>query len=971
VNVLRVRSSVLALVAFAEITASCAASAPPRIVTRPAAPRVVERLVPWVASVVPESFGMPFRAGDEQDGSVNVFGGGMRISIRGDRVEWSHDATLTPIVGHARDGDHWLFASGDGALFRSVSFAGPLQRIGDTPPGWNRCGSGVLEECAGFDSTGLLAVRSASQQLFIGQSDGLSLARPPLDRPLVDVGFVDREFGVAITAPGELFRTVDGGAHVERIDLGGDAAFVVYPHSDSFVLATTRGLVRLERTGPITPFTGTADTFDHRIPEEAEHAIAETVVRDDPFAWPLMLSRGGVLLPDGRIATIEDETLHLRERDGDQSTFDLPNGSCTIEPFGPQLLAACENDAHQRTFHLFAVDRWADLQTLPEMGAFVAAPDGGSIVAIGPCSDDDTRPRDASLVCWYNGSTWQTRPLEPDAHLLAAHGDALLYVSSSPTRDGSLAFRLARDAAGDASETIALEGAHIESVSFAGDGELVVIAQRARELVYARGESPHGLVARPLPRGTARVGFADAMRGLAVGVHLTDTFVTQDGGANWSRLELPIDGDASSVLLEPTHDDRDDTALTQPICNAAYCAVEGRLVWGPPSLAAAANARLVAAARSAPPVPRERRIVDPADLGYHVRRIECDLRDAPRDDHSRDVPSTRIYGGDGWIDPHVTGATDSGAGRYAFVWSGNDDRGAFTARARPATLPPVDVNAASSTGIAVANSDSALLLARYVSRGLALLERCAGPYFAGQCDLVAIPAGGTPTILGTIRALVGADETVSHTRAVLPLLDGGVAVLISTAFPTVAAEDRLPSHLDLVLRLSPRGAIVARRAFAWARGRTYRMLARNAQGPGLVTITAPALRTLTFFDLDPAHPGIELATLPEGHLVPCATDTPNADATQLVSADSEFAPSLDIASGRAIILPPYNLRDTLEVSNGAVCFRGASLWSLNPADDLVLVSYLGGAPRIRASRGEWTGFVVGVPQSVPMRCEVP
>ena len=943
---------------------ACAASpAPTHTASHSSAPPTSERPATWVTTIIPPVMGPPFRAGDEQDGSVAVFGGGLRIHVRAERTEWSHDATLAPIVGHARDGEQWLFATADGALFRSATFAGPLERVGEPPADWFHCGRSNADECAGFDSTGTVAVRSSTHRLFLGTDEGLVPARAPFDRTLVDVGFVDRRFGVAIVAPGQVWRTVDGAAHGERIDLGSDVAYVVYPHGQSFVLATTRGLVRIDRDGPPAPFTGDPDVFDHQLPEEASRAIVDSLAHDDPFVWPMLLARGAVLLADGRIASVEGEQLRVRNRDGEGETIDLPGDSCALHPYGGQLIAACENNRHERTIQILRRDRWDELRALPEMGPLVVAPDGGVIVAIGPCSEDDPHTRDSTAVCWFNGSAWHTAALPAEARILAAHGDALLYADA-----GDLRFHLLREGAVDAGEAIGVPGARVVRVTFAADGSLVVLARGASGLQLHRGDSPARLTSRPLPANATRVGFVDATRGIAFGPHLTDGFTTVDGGAHWTALDLPVEGDASRVSVDRAVD-FDFESMIVPTCTPSYCSFDGEFLWSSPALAPREPVRILAATHAAPSLTAERQAVDPTQIGYANARYSCD-RVVPPADREPEPPRGRLFGADGWIDPHVTGANDAGAGRYAFAWGGIDDRGAFTAHARAVTLPPIDANAAASTGIAVANSDVALLLPRYHSRALALLERCAGPYFAGQCDLVAIPANGTPAVLGTTRSLLGASDTVSHVRSVIALADGGAAVMISTAFPTFASEDRMPARLDAVLRVSPRGAIVQRRSYAWGRARTVRMIARDAQGlPGLAVTTSPAMRTFVWYGLDPSRDGTEIATLP-GALRPCRADA--SDAVTIVAGEADYGPSLDVAHGRFMIIPPYNGRALLESAGGAMCLRGESFWSLNPADDQLLVSYLGGTPRWRARAGQLEADVAsGTTHAVRMRCEVP
>ncbi|MEI8257093.1 MAG: hypothetical protein WCJ30_15575, partial [Deltaproteobacteria bacterium] len=666
----------LCLLALA-LASACAAAPPSRPIAQPPVYSPAERPAAWTVTVLPEVGGSPFRASDEQDGNVDVFGGGMRLSVRGDHVEWSHDVTLHPIVGHARDGDHWLFATADGALFRSAGFAGPLERVGVTAAGWSQCEGTPTAECSGFDSSGVLAVRSTSGRLFLGTArDGLAPARPPLDRALVDTGFVDREFGVAVLAPGVLFRTVDGGAHVARVDLGADVPYVVYPRGESFVLATTRGLLQLDRTGAPTPFAGTADAFDHQLPDDAAHAIEESLPREDPLLWATLLAHGAIVLADERIAVLEGDTLVLRTRDGESAHADLPGTSCALQLYGTQVLAACENDHHGMTLATFAGDRGTELRAFASTARVLAAPDGGSIVVLTPCSEDDAHPRDGTAVCWFNGVSWQPRVLPPDARLIALHGESLLFEARPPDDDPPRGetYRLAHASAVDDGEPVTVAGGALLSLSFAPNGTLVGIAEREGQLALVHGEPGTTLGLRALPHGVLRVAFADAHRGIAVGRRLTEVYGTVDGGQTWTRPELPVDGDAASVPLRDLAPHDDSTSSSDPFCAANYCTVDGRWIWSAPGLLRSSTVRMLAALRAPPEVTEHDQVTDPQQQGYSHGRYACDLR-SPSSDAPGDLPAGRLYGTDGWLDPHVTATGDSGAGRYAFAWSGLDDAG--------------------------------------------------------------------------------------------------------------------------------------------------------------------------------------------------------------------------------------------------------------------------------------------------------
>jgi hypothetical protein len=99
-----------------------------------------------------------------------------------------------------------------------------------------------------------------------------------------------------------------------------------------------------------------------------------------------------------------------------------------------------------------------------------------------------------------------------------------------------------------------------------------------------------------LPAGARSVAFVDARRGMAIGRHLGQVWVTTDGGHTWSKLAVPLDGDPASVpLLRPVS------------CTLLACSSEDVVVW--------ANAEALAETRYVQPklvLPRQ----VPGDRSY-------------------------------------------------------------------------------------------------------------------------------------------------------------------------------------------------------------------------------------------------------------------------------------------------------------------------------------------------------------------
>jgi hypothetical protein len=973
----------LASVPVALALAACA-GAPARPLARPAPPRARPALPPprWEAVVLPtmdlDGDGpRPLRVGEEPGGALLLTQGSFRVRVRGNAVEWARDAPLQRIVANAHDGERWYFASADGALFRADGFLGPLVRVGET--------AGIaLEE--GFVSAGMLAVPTAARRLWLGgPGDTFAPARPPADGPLVDTGFVDRSFGVVVVAPGVLLRTTDGGARYERVDTFGHATYLVDPVSDGFVLATTGGRLRVGPTGPALPFAGAMAHPDFAVPPEVVRTVAASAETDHPLAYPsLLASPAAEALPDGRVARAEEGDAVVRGREGVVARLELPAPACRLYAWGAQILAQCLAP-DERTTVLYASDGqrpWTELRQHAGDEPVLPAMDGGGLVLQRPCEGEGDDERDARVVCWYDGATWRTHALPPDAQPLAAHGDALLLQRVGFEEEG--AFRLVR--AGDTEATRAngveegraveleLASAVLVTATFTTDGHLAGLARKGRQRFAALGIPGQPLALRPLPAGAAHVAFASGTHGIAAGEHLGQVWITTDGARTWTPLAVPLDGDASAVSLDVRARPFRETPPVQAWCSASACVVGSRLVWAmvqpgaPPS-----GALRVLAARHAPaPVTAEPLPFVPDEAGFRAGGWTCsrdERQPAPA------LPATRAYGADGWLD------TSEGAnGRVLLAWGGTDEQGRFRASARAGALPEFEPPPGTSPGEPV-------LVPRLLTRTMAVIERCASAQRGLRCgDVVVALRNGLPRVLGAHRALLdvedapGAQPDVGPYPALagaLPLPDGGAVLHLRAQWLDDSLVGRwtravLPVYLqtDVLLRLDARGALAARRGYSWGGLRAVRMLARAPEGPGLAVATAPDPLALAFHPMDPAQPPRALTTLPRGTLAPC-DGPPRGEPGATVVAVSAPGYGPVVYQGRFELAAPFSARALVEVrAGGAVCQRGVSFWSIDPreSNERELLGNVGGALRLRAAQGRIQAVGVDAARDAVLEC---
>jgi hypothetical protein len=915
--------------------------------------------VPWEAVVVPwnEPRGpRPVRLGDDADGSALVAFGGLRARVRGERVEWAPDAMLLPLLAWARDGVRWYFASEDGAVFRAEGFLGPLVPLG---------GTGGLPIEAGFVSTGRLAVRTPDGRLwFGGPDDRFEPARLPGEGRLIDAGFVDRDFGVVVLEPGGVWRTTDGGAHFDPVDLGAHATHTIYPQADGVVLATTDGLRFLGPSGAAVPFHGVLDRGDLALPSESARAVEESRWSEHPLGYASLLSAPGVqVLADGRIARMEGQDVVIRGREGTLARLELPARGCGLRAWGERVLAWCRTEAFETTLQISDGEHpWRELRSFPRLlDTVVTSRDGAALVVPHACEGEGEGERDATPVCWYDGVAWRTRMLPQGAQLLGVSSDALLYRLPFGRREETWPIhRLSLDDTDEGARLrLAVPEARLLSAEFTREGLVAGVARVGRELFTVLGPGEQPLPLHPLPSGAQQVAFADATHGIAVGAQLGQVWTSTDGARTWTPLTVPLEGDRA-VPLRPGPElerDRERNSAVAVSCSARACTVGSRLVWmAPSSPRTGAVVRAAARASSWEPWVLARTAGSGQGLQPGGFAVE-----SPSPGASGTLPPTRVYGGDGWLE-----TPEGTSGPRRFTWGGTDEQGRFRARSQEVDLEPLALPSGT------VGSDG-VFLPRLLTRSLAVLERCVRDDGYSRCDLLVVPREGRPRLLGAPLD----PENSPVVQGALALPDGGAAVHLRTF---LMEEDQLVRwrrrrtnermRADLVLRLDARGEIVAQRGFAWGVDPVARMLTRTTSGPGLAVSTWTDPRALTFFGMDPRQPARPLVTLPPERMAPCAGPARGEPQATVVSVSANrYGPR--VTSGRFELEPPYFARPLLELdAHGGVCVRGVSFWSLDPRDDneRAFLDSLGGVPRLRASGGTMQAVGIDAARDTALRC---
>lgn len=403
----------------------------------------------------------------------------------------------TPFVASARltDGS-WRFVTEDGTVYRAASAVGALTVIGALPHRAEplRREGAVLTR--GAHSLGALAVIDTTLRAWTVDASGAARAMP-LER-VIAVCFTSPDEVLAVTEPGVLRVSRDGGRSFSAARPPAGVALSVWTDSDGARVRTTAGTFRYERgaLSPIASGDGIASL---------SRVATETLARlDEGVAASTRDRSGRVELSRSRLASIEGDSLVITDarRGVALSLEPMPGEGCELSPAFHGLRATCRHQAWARLIASRDADRagWSVLRdeaNAEPMGPAVFDDVSDAWAVHAPCAQTTTLdPRD---VCIYDAQGVKHRArLLVDADLAAMHDGVAWAVSA---------------AAGDV----------------------------APSLVAVRVDAVSTIALPDEARAPVRV-FVDA-RGLAItyarrgGVTLARRAIRE--GAAWSKYELP------------------------------------------------------------------------------------------------------------------------------------------------------------------------------------------------------------------------------------------------------------------------------------------------------------------------------------------------------------------------------------------------------------------------------------------------
>ena len=454
-----------------------------------------------------------------------------------------------PLVAAARVASGWRFATADGAVLEARDFLGPLTEVGRFEGSARPLSDGLEDRrLHAFSHRGALAWRDAEGRAW--SHDGRGARRLPLEGVL-DALFVSAQRVFAITAPGALHRSDDGGARFAAVPLDdGEVALALGLAGDDALLATSRRRLRLDpATGAFVEAPGLPSPVDLALAEDPPPVAAPVgrTLPDDPAR--------AAALADGTLAVAVDDALRLVDLAGGEAarTVALPGRSCALAAGHGAARAVCTHEGWARAVYaLRDGSRWEllrdELRAEP-MGAVAFDDRSEAWVVAAPCRQQPQA--DATALCAYLPDGRPRTVHAPFAAQVVDFHDGAALVTAT---DGAPALTRAVLLRGEAMTALSLPVGPVEARAMRWHGDaLSVWSHDARGALVLHRAEVRGDRVSPWQRVEAPAG---ALRGLVS----RDMVIAwgRDASALWSLardgrftpLPSPVQGDARALALD-------------------------------------------------------------------------------------------------------------------------------------------------------------------------------------------------------------------------------------------------------------------------------------------------------------------------------------------------------------------------------------------------------------------------------------
>jgi len=458
----------------------------------------------------------------------------------------------TPIATSARRGDAWRFAAEDGTVYATEGFDGPLRVVAELPSPLVPAHTPGYHQLRGVHSREVLFAvdvhRRAYSVTFEGQVTRLDLAR------VVTGAFVDARTVLAITEPGVLQVSDDGGAHFRAVRPPSGLPLRVNVVDDDTFVTTTGGVFRWRREGmsPVDPppareaWVGTAAAARARV----------DALRGRGFRLPSE-GRRVVAHADGTLTGVAGAELVTADPSGRGilRREAAPGAECSAYASGAGPRYVCRHDGWAQAVFAQGPTGWITLRDearAEPMGPVVFDDRNAGWAVSAPCTQSPDR--DPHLVCAYGpDGTRRTLRAPFPAEVVAMHDGAVLAMDTATSRAAgptrAVIFR------GNEAEALRLplSAAGVRSVRWTGDRMVFweppgAAGQRLR--CVTASQTREGLVWQTVdaPEGATRGLHGPQDTAIALGPDASRLWMRRGSGP-FRAMPSPVQGAAEALPI--------------------------------------------------------------------------------------------------------------------------------------------------------------------------------------------------------------------------------------------------------------------------------------------------------------------------------------------------------------------------------------------------------------------------------------
>ena len=456
-----------------------------------------------------------------------------------------------PLVSAARVADGWRFAAADGTLYAARDFLGPLRVLGAVPESARPAAEGLDRGAArGLFHDGALGYLDHT-----GRAWTLDAATPralPLAH-VISVVFTAARRALAVTAPGVLHRSDDGGRAFTPVALpAGELATAVGLVRGAALLETTRGTWLVADDGGLAPAPEGASLGAFvRAPELAPTADALA-----PLLLPADPSRVAALR-DGTLAIVEGDVIRVvdpRTR-RELRRAPTPGQGCVIAASNGSFRLVCTHDGWAGAiFAPTPTGGWTALRDelrAEPMGDVVFDDRSGAWVVAAPCAQQPVRDPRAFCVRHADGTDRTVHTPFPAQPVDMRAGAALLAeTTDTGPRARALILR------GEAMTALTLPVGTTDARGLRWASGALAAWGRAADgspVLHRGAITAAGAVhwtSHPAPTGAQRGFLGDHGEAWALG-RGAGALWRYEPGAGFVRVLGPVRGDPSALALDP------------------------------------------------------------------------------------------------------------------------------------------------------------------------------------------------------------------------------------------------------------------------------------------------------------------------------------------------------------------------------------------------------------------------------------